>query len=112
MNTARPTESAPEDCCPNCGNLWERHLPTGGHCPAAFDGPAYAPPMNAEERARRAEILGQDLADALRLSARFFCAGPGERDSDDAQAVALRALLSLERWTAHRAALKRQGVPR
>lgn len=67
------------------------------------DPAPYRPPMSWEERARRAEALGQDLSDALRLAARWHC--KGDPSTDDAQAAAMRAFYAIERWTAHRADL-------
>lgn len=63
--------------------------------------PEYQPPMNAEERARRAEALANRLAVALSL-AKTFCT---------AEDLAL-AYDAAEAWAEHRARLDAQGVPR
>jgi hypothetical protein len=72
------------------------HVNFGGGCLNCGWLPApYQPPMNWEERARRAEICAEDLAGAL-AELLPLVADRFKRDV---------ARLPLERWTAHRADL-------
>lgn len=65
--------------------------------------PEYQPPMNAEERARRAEALGGRLAAAF---------APILLDDHEVQSHRREQIAALDAWAEHRARLDAQGVPR